>query len=67
MHLEFDSAKPLIGTGTLYRLGGADPAMTNTLENPKRIVPAKSQLKVLPSMEHTVPPYSIEVLVLTTH
>ncbi len=49
---------------TLWSLHGATRAETNTITDPKRIVPVKSSLKVSDTFRHTVPPLSVEVMVL---
>ena len=51
--------------GTLISLSGNDPAQTNTISAPTRIVPVKTPLKSAGAkFSHTVPPYSIQVLTL---
>ena len=64
VNLQFDGAKPLEKAATLYSLGGTNPAITNSITDPKRVVPVKSTLKVSSTFEHTVPPYTIQVMVL---
>lgn len=49
----------------LETLSGSNPAATNTLTDPKRIVPVKTTLKVAgANFQHTMPPYSIQVISL---
>ncbi len=62
----------LNGTGKLQReasvetLGGTDPAETNSITDPKRIVPVHSNLRgVNSNMQHTVPAYSVQVITFT--
>ena len=52
------------GEATLWTLGGNDRAETNSITDPKRIVPVKSTLAASATMHHNVPPLSIQVLVL---
>ena len=53
------------GEATLWTLGGSSRAETNSITDPKRITPVKSTLTAAATMHHTVPPLSIQVLVLT--
>ena len=51
--------------GTLVSLTGTNQSQTNTLAAPTRLVPVKTPLKGAGStFSHTVPPYSVQVLVL---
>ena len=52
------------GDATLWTLRGNSRAETNSITDPKRIVPVKSTLAASATMHHTVPPLSIQVLVL---
>ena len=63
----------LAGVGTVEReatlvtLSGTNPAETNTLTAPTRIVPVTSTMRTASaSFSHTVPPFAIQVLVLST-
>jgi alpha-N-arabinofuranosidase len=52
-------------TATLVSLSGANPAETNTISSPHRIVPAKTMLgNAGAQFSHTVPAYSIQVIAL---
>jgi alpha-N-arabinofuranosidase len=63
-HLEGKGVKP---TGIVETLGGTNPVETNSITEPERIVPVKSTLTGVKEMfEHTVPPYSIQVLELSS-
>jgi alpha-N-arabinofuranosidase len=53
-------------SATLYTLSGKTAAETNSIDDPKRIVPVKSSLKTGAKFSHTIPPYAIQVLVLGT-
>jgi alpha-N-arabinofuranosidase len=58
-------AKSVAKTATLISLSGTNPAETNTISNPLRVVPAKTTLKnVGAEFSHTIPAYSIQVLAL---
>jgi alpha-N-arabinofuranosidase len=51
--------------GTLVSLTGNNPAETNTILAPQRIVPVKTPLtNVQAKFSHTVPAYSIQVMEL---
>ena len=64
LHLEGKGVKP---TGVVETLGGTNPAETNSMTEPEKIVPVKSSLTgVGETFEHTVPAYSIQVLDLST-
>lgn len=53
----------LQGTATLLRLGGHSMEETNSLTDPKRIVPVQSTIAgISSSLQHTVPAYTIEVI-----
>jgi alpha-N-arabinofuranosidase len=52
---------------TMETLSGSNPAETNTIADPKRIIPVRSTVaNVGSTFEHTVPPYAIQVLEITT-
>ena len=54
-------------SATVETLSGHTLAETNTITDPTRVVPVKSTLKSAgASFTHTVPPYSIQVIALTT-
>lgn len=64
LHLEGKGVKP---TADVQTLGGTNPAQTNSIAEPEKIVPVKSSLTdVKGTFEHTVPAYSIQVLELST-
>ncbi len=52
------------GEAALWTLGGNSRAETNSITDPKRVVPVRSTLAAAATMHHTVPPLSIQVLVL---
>jgi alpha-L-arabinofuranosidase len=67
LNIELSGASKIAGTGTLVTLNGVDPAETNTISAPTRIVPVKTELKgVGSSISHTVPPYTVQVLEIST-
>jgi len=62
----------LNGAGKLAReagvetIGGNDPAETNSIFDPKRIIPVHSTIRgVTPTLQHTIPAYSVQVLSFT--
>lgn len=62
--IELPGAK-LVATGQVIRLSAANPEATNTLDQPKAIAPVEATLNgVANTIHHSVPPYSIEVVVL---
>ena len=56
----------LASTGTMYTLSGNTMAETNTITDPKRIVPVRSSIRTGSTFTHIVPPYSIQVIVMET-
>ena len=67
LSITLDGAAHMANRGTLVTLSGTNPAETNTIANPTRITPVKSELKVAGTrFNHTVPPYSVQVLELST-
>ncbi len=61
VHLELPGAK-LAATAQVETLSAKNPEATNSIDRPNQIVPVKSQLKVSNSFEHTLPPYTIQVI-----
>ncbi|MGI4758293.1 MAG: alpha-L-arabinofuranosidase C-terminal domain-containing protein [Janthinobacterium lividum] len=51
-------------SATLWTLHGATRAETNSITDPKRIVPVKSSLTAGAAFRHTVPPLSVQVMVV---
>jgi alpha-N-arabinofuranosidase len=65
IEIDLDGAHNIKKTGDLVTLSGANPAETNTISSPERIVPVKTHLSdVAGTFNHTVPPYSIQALEL---
>ncbi|GAC1661190.1 MAG: hypothetical protein NVS9B4_13110 [Candidatus Acidiferrum sp.] len=65
VEIDLNGANNIGAKGTLVSLTGTNPAETNTISAPKNIVPVKSTLAgVAPKFAHTVPPYSVQVIVL---
>ena len=53
-------------SGTLVSLTGTNNAETNSITDPKRLVPVKTELKGAGAkFSHTVPAYSVQVLVMS--
>lgn len=50
------------GTAKLISLGAATTAATNSITDPKRVVPVETTVKVSKEFKHTVPGYTVEVL-----
>ncbi len=64
--VELAGAGAIAKTGTLVSLIGTNDAETNTIAAPTRVVPVKSELRGAGAkFDHTVPPYSVQVLVLS--
>ena len=53
-------------TAAVYTLSGHTTAETNSIIDPRRIVPVKSTIKTGATFNHTIPPYAIQVIVLDT-
>jgi alpha-N-arabinofuranosidase len=63
--IDFSGAK-LAASAKLVSLSAKDTQATNTIDNPKAIVPVDSNIPVQGShLKHTVPGYSIQVIELT--
>jgi alpha-N-arabinofuranosidase len=54
------------GQATLWTLRGNDRSETNSIHDPKRIVPVKSSVGSSDLAHHTVPPLTVEVLAIPT-
>ncbi|MGI4854114.1 MAG: alpha-L-arabinofuranosidase C-terminal domain-containing protein [Janthinobacterium lividum] len=52
------------GSSTIYTLHGNTRAETNSITDPRRIVPVKSTVRAGDMARHTVPPLSVQVIVL---
>ena len=65
LKISLDGAKDVKATGKLVRLSGGTTAATNSITDPKRVVPVESVVKgVSKEFTRTVPGYSIDVLEL---
>ncbi len=65
--LRINGSGRLTKDAVVETLGGADPTETNSIADPRRIVPMHSILHgVSASMQHTVPAYSVQVVTFTT-
>jgi alpha-N-arabinofuranosidase len=65
--INLSGGNAIAGTGTLTTLSGLNPAETNTISVPTRIVPVKTELKGAGStFSHTVPAYAVQVLAIST-
>jgi alpha-N-arabinofuranosidase len=66
--IDLSGAGNIAASATLVTLSGTNPAETNTISAPTRIVPVKSRLDGIgASFNHTVPAYAIEVLEIPIH
>lgn len=67
LSIALDGTPHIANRGTLVTLSGTNPTETNTITNPTRIVPVQTELKAVGThFNHTVPPYSVQVLELST-
>ena len=63
VHLHLTGVASVGPTGTAITLSGKDPSETNTLTDPKHLVPVTSTVNDLkPEFDYTLPPYSVVVL-----
>lgn len=68
IHIDLQGAQHVAQSGKLIRLSAHTPEETNSLAAPTRIKPVETALKgAASSFNHTVPPYSIEVVELSAH
>ncbi|MBB5064234.1 alpha-L-arabinofuranosidase C-terminal domain-containing protein [Granulicella mallensis] len=67
IQINLSGAGTISASGMLISLSATNPAETNTIAAPTRIVPEKTGLKNLSSsFSHTVPAYAVQVLELST-
>jgi alpha-N-arabinofuranosidase len=67
VEIDITGASNIAKAGTLVSLTGTNSAETNTISDPKRIVPVKTTLKSAGAkFSHRVPAYSIQVIELET-
>jgi alpha-N-arabinofuranosidase len=65
--IQIESAKAIKPEAVLETLGGANPAATNSITEPDKIVPIKTTLhNVKGTFDHTVPAYSIQAFEFST-
>ena len=65
--LRLNGAARIGREAVMETLSGTNQAETNTLADPRHVVPVKTTLKVAgTSFSHTVPPYAIQVLEIST-
>jgi alpha-N-arabinofuranosidase len=65
LKITLDGAKDVKAPAKLITLGAATTAATNTITDPKRVVPVESSIKAAKTFTRTVPGYSIQVLELS--
>jgi alpha-N-arabinofuranosidase len=62
VRIDLKGVRSVAPTATIIQLA-ADPAATNTIDEPAKVVPVTRQLSGIgPSFKHTFPPYSITIL-----
>ncbi len=67
MEISLTGANRIAREATLVTLAGSNPEETNTITAPTRIVPSTTKLRGAGThFEHTVPPYSVQVIELST-
>jgi alpha-L-arabinofuranosidase len=65
VEIEMIGTRNVANTGTVVTLSGASLSQTNTISSPARIVPVQTTLKTVgQKFNHTIPPYSVQVLEL---
>jgi len=65
--LHLGGATKIVPEAVLETLSGTNQADTNTITDPRHVVPVKSTLKGAgASFSHTMPPYSIQVMEIST-
>ena len=64
LRIALEGAESVGKQAELYTLAGSNAAESNSIDAPARIVPVRSEITTNSTFEHTVPPYSIQVLVL---
>ena len=64
LKITLDGAKSVKASAKLITLGAGSTAATNTITDPKRVVPVESSATVAKTFTRTVPGYSIQVLEL---
>jgi alpha-N-arabinofuranosidase len=65
--IDLSGATKIPSSGSLITLAGVNPAETNTISVPTRIVPVKTELKAAgSSFSHTVPAFAVQVLEIST-
>jgi len=65
--IDLSGATKIASSGSLITLAGVNPAETNTISVPTRIVPVKTDLMAAgSSFSHTVPAFAVQVLEIST-
>jgi len=64
--IAFDGDVKVASKAIKVELKSANPSDTNTIDNPKNIIPVKSNIKVSKNFEYTFAPYSITVLQISS-
>ncbi len=67
LEIDLSGVSAIAGPAKLTRLHALSPADTNTITDPKHIVPVESTIPVTGTkVKHTIPGYSFEVIELDT-
>lgn len=51
-------------TATLVTLSGSNTAETNSISDPRRIVPVKSSIKTADKFSRIMPAYAVQIIVI---
>jgi alpha-N-arabinofuranosidase len=51
-------------TATLVTLSGTNTAETNSISDPRRIIPVKSSIKTGDKFTHTMPAYAVQIVAM---
>lgn len=64
LDIHLDGGSVVSKAATLVSLKGNTPAATNSLNTPREIAPAKTTAAVSDAFRYTVPPYSVQILIV---
>jgi len=51
-------------TATLFTLSGSNTAETNSISDPRRIIPVKSSIRTADKFAHTMPAYAVQIIAI---
>lgn len=66
LDISIDGVAKIVSKALKVQLSSAKPEDTNSIDNPQKIVPVKSNVKVGKTFSHTFAPYSVTVLQMQT-